>query len=215
MLHASPAVEISGAAAPLLYARLVAGASLDVGAFDAHVLACILTIGATESRTTGAALTEAVGLQPDQLPVMLAGCFPRIGDALASHPAHRFVRAADEAALLDLLQQTASGPLARHWLAPMVARRAQRPDHLWQDLGLRARAELRELMMRHFRPLAVRNVNDMKWKKYLYRTLCLGDGGAICTAPSCSECADFDNCFGEETGESFLARARRAEKRRA
>jgi hypothetical protein len=50
----------------------------------------------------------------------------------------------------------------------------------------------------------------MKWKKYLYRTICGDSGYALCSAPSCAECADFDGCFGEETGESFLARARRS-----
>ena len=212
MLQAQPLLPDPVAAVPAtLYARLIDGASPDLDAFDAHLLACILTIAATE--TVAQPLTEAVGLQPDALAVMLAGCFPRIAGALGSYAARGFALAADEASLVDLLQQAACGPIARHWLAPMVARRAQRPDHLWQDLGLRARTELSALMMRHFRPLAVRNTQDMKWKKYLYRTLCLGSGAVLCTAPSCSECDDFDACFGEETGESFLARIRRREER--
>jgi nitrogen fixation protein NifQ len=90
-----------------------------------------------------------------------------------------------------------------------VARRAQRPNHLWQDLGLGNRRELSRLMNQHFRPLAVRNTADMKWKKFLYRTICRDEGFSLCTAPSCSECNDFEACFGEESGESFLARARR------
>ncbi len=94
-------------------------------------------------------------------------------------------------------------------LAAMMARRAQRPNHLWQDLGLRSRGDLSELMNRHFRPLARRNTQDMKWKKFLYRVICADASYTLCTAPSCSECNDFDHCFGEEAGDSLLARNRR------
>ena len=91
----------------------------------------------------------------------------------------------------------------------MIARRSQRPNHLWQDLGLNSRRDLSELMTRHFKPLAMRNKQDMKWKKFFYRIICADAAYSLCTAPSCGECDDFDHCFGEETGESLLARARR------
>ena len=32
---------------------------------------------------------------------------------------------------------------------------------------------------------------------------------SVCTAQSCAECDGFNHCFGEEAGESFLARSRR------
>ncbi len=100
-------------------------------------------------------------------------------------------------------------PLELH-LAAMIARRAMRPNHLWQDLGLRNRGELSTLMGRHFTSLARRNVNDMKWKKFLYRMICRDEGFRLCTAPSCAECGDFAVCFGDESGESLLARNRLA-----
>jgi nitrogen fixation protein NifQ len=96
----------------------------------------------------------------------------------------------------------------------MIARRAQRPNHLWQDLGLDSRRDLSELMTRHFKPLAMRNTQDMKWKKFFYRTICSDAAYSLCTAPSCGECDDFDHCFGEETGQSLLARARRGHETR-
>jgi nitrogen fixation protein NifQ len=99
-------------------------------------------------------------------------------------------------------------------LAAMLARRAQSPDHLWQDLGLRNRGELSRLMARHFRPLAARNSQDMKWKKFLYRMICRDAGYSLCTAPSCGECADFAACFGDESGESRLAQTRLSDERR-
>jgi nitrogen fixation protein NifQ len=40
--------------------------------------------------------------------------------------------------------------------------------------------------------------------------LCETDGMAMCTAPVSTHCAEFEHCFGEETGESRLARTRRA-----
>ena len=49
----------------------------------------------------------------------------------------------------------------------------------------------------------------MKWKKFFYRTICRDEGYMLCAAPSCAECDDFEICFGEESGESLLARARR------
>jgi nitrogen fixation protein NifQ len=49
----------------------------------------------------------------------------------------------------------------------------------------------------------------MKWKKFLYRMICRDEGFRLCSAPSCSECDDFAVCFGEESGESLLARTRR------
>ena len=195
--------------AETIYRRLVAGATPEADPFDIHVLACILTIGADESREASRPLTEAVGLQPDELAALLERYFPD-AEMPAARPPDTIERAPDEICVLDLLCQAAtSGALAEQWLAPMIARRAQRPDHLWRNLGLRARTELSALMRRHFRVLAARNTQDMKWKKYLYRTICGDTGFSLCTAPSCSECVDFDACFGDESGESFLARARR------
>ena len=86
-------------------------------------------------------------------------------------------------------------------------------DHLWQDLGLLDRGELNRLMRERFPTLAARNVANMKWKKFFYRMLCELEGFTLCTAPSCRECCDFDDCFGAETGESALARIRRGELR--
>jgi nitrogen fixation protein NifQ len=90
----------------------------------------------------------------------------------------------------------------------LVARRATRPNHLWQDLGLMNRGELSGLMQRHFAQLASRNTQDMKWKKFFYRMICREEGFRLCVAPSCSECADFNGCFGDESGESLLTRVR-------
>jgi nitrogen fixation protein NifQ len=120
----------------------------------------------------------------------------------------------DERCVRELLVRFAAPRTAlRMHLAALMARRAMRPNHLWQDLGLRNRAELGALMRKHFETLAKRNVNDMKWKKFLYRMICRDEGFRLCTAPSCAECGDFAVCFGDESGESLLARNRRESER--
>jgi nitrogen fixation protein NifQ len=116
----------------------------------------------------------------------------------------------DERCLRELLaRHSTSGTWFELQLAALIARRAMRANHLWQDVGLRGRRELSDLMARHFAPLAVRNNRDMKWKKFFFRMICRYEGFRLCTAPSCSECDDFAVCFGDESGESLLARIRR------
>lgn len=181
--------------------------------FDAHVLASILALVAVEAQGEGAAMVGGTGLAPVDLLGLVQAEFP--------HAAPLFARAVpldvavelpeDERCLRDLLTRSTSENTAlERVLAVLIARRCQRPNHLWQDLGLRNRRELSWLMERHFPALAQKNSRDMKWKKFLYRVICRDEGFALCTAPSCSECDDFEGCFGDETGESLLARSRRA-----
>ncbi|WP_075215097.1 nitrogen fixation protein NifQ [Mongoliimonas terrestris] len=95
-------------------------------------------------------------------------------------------------------------------LARVVARRAMEPNHLWQDLGLASRADLKALLEFAFPDLAARNTTAMRWKKFFYRQLCEAEGFVLCSAPSCGVCRDFADCFGPEDGETMLATLRRA-----
>ena len=166
-----------------------------------------------ESSAQAQPQTAAAGLTGEQFGGLAAEFFPKAAAWRLFALSANVERTADEACLLDLLERcTTSRTAFEAQLAAMIARRAQRPNHLWQDLGLRNRGELSELMRRHFRRLAMRNSQDMKWKKFLYRLICADASYTLCTAPSCAECCDFEHCFGEETGESLLARVRRAEE---
>lgn len=195
-----------------VYTWLMSGANGSAcDGFDAHAVASILAVALIEARQDGASVCERVGLDGVALARLAAELFP--------HAAGNFARIADETLapddereqLRDLLIANRSGTSAlEEPLAAMVAARAMRPDHLWQDLGLRSRRELGWLMSRHFEPVAVKNTSDMKWKKFLYRQLCEAEGFTLCTAPSCAECCDFDACFGAEDGESRMAGVRRA-----
>jgi nitrogen fixation protein NifQ len=177
--------------------------------FDGHVLACIFSAGAIETGP-GRSLTDALGISGKVLRRSCEQYFPGAlvhleSFGLEGEPAVE----EDERCLRELLGRfrTAAGPLSS-LLAVLIARRSTRPNHLWQDLGLPNRGELSTLMSRHFAPLAMRNNQDMKWKKFLHRMICRDEGFRLCAAPCCSECGDFEDCFGDESGESLLARTR-------
>jgi nitrogen fixation protein NifQ len=178
-------------------------------AFDSHVLAAILAAALAEAETTGTSPLDGLGLSPAEIGRLLDSCFP--GHAATdfrclapSEPAE------EEVLLVDLLKAHRTGPEpVATWLSALVARRAMRPDHLWQDLGLNDRGELNRLLARHFRSLHVGNTGNMRWKKYFYRVLCEAEGFSLCAAPSCAVCTDFQDCFGAEDGLSRLAGLRR------
>ncbi len=184
-------------------------AATSCDAFDGHVLACIFAAGAMETGS-GRSLTDALGISGKALRHACEQYFPgalvhleQFG--LDGEP----VVDEDEQCLRELLGRSRSAAGApSSLLSILIARRSTRPKHLWQDLGLSNRGELSTLMLRHFAPLAMRNNQDMKWKKFFYRLICRDEGFRLCAAPSCSECNDFENCFGDESGESLLAHTR-------
>lgn len=175
--------------------------------FDRHVLACILAAGVME----GGRLFEKVGLSSDELAALLKQNFPSVrikGDDLLLGSKRDDDDEVTMVRDLLLAQRSTKGDTGR-WLAAMIARRVMEPNHLWADLGLRDRGELSRVLNRHFGPLARRNVNNMRWKRFFYRTLCEHEGLILCTTPVCTECKDFNFCFGDESGESRMAERRR------
>jgi nitrogen fixation protein NifQ len=193
-----------------VYSNLIEARAIGADEFDAHVLASILAIASKETGPQGLPRTGSAGLNGEQFGSLIMKFFPKATAWRLFALDAAVERTAEEACLLDLLERctTSRAPFAIQ-LAAMIARRAQRPNHLWQDLGLCNRGELSKLMARHFMPLSKRNSSDMKWKKFLYRLICADASYTLCTAPSCGECDDFAECFGEETGVSLLARVRR------
>ncbi len=195
-----------------LYSTLSAAARPardEAEAFDNHVLASILAAALTEAATPGARAIDGLGLSQAELGRLVDRCFPGYAapELVGFEPARP---AEEEALLVDLLLAHRSGPEpVATWLATLVARRAMRPDHLWQDLGLNDRGELNRLLACHFRSLHAGNTGNMRWKKYFYRVLCEAEGFSLCAAPSCAVCTDFNDCFGAEDGLSRLAGLRR------
>ncbi len=189
-------------------------AKADEGAvFDDHLFACFLAIGLAEEAAGVASLTDGLGLSGGELARLLASRFPLGALPFPLWRSGEPVLADEEALLRDLLlANRARTDESSTWLVAILARRAMRDDHLWQDLGLSNRAELGRLLARHFPELHAGNVNNMRWKKFFYRQICELEGFSLCAAPHCSVCADFAFCFGDEDGMSRLAAAGRDPK---
>lgn len=171
--------------------------------FDRHVFACILAAAASE----GGALTQRSGLGDVDLASLVRTYFGgRRPVALPRRERDDPVDMEEIAIVADLLgaHRSSEGEKGR-WLCALIARRALEPNHLWEDLGLRDRAELTRLMSVHFQPLFARNTRNMRWKRFIYRLMCEDDGFAMCSTPVCSNCSDYALCFGVEGGTSRLA----------
>jgi nitrogen fixation protein NifQ len=176
--------------------------------FDRHVFACLLAVAVSE----GGVIGDRIGLADDDLADVMERWFPLALDVIERSRPTGVAPDDDEISMVrDLLlaNRSTDGEDSR-WLAFMIARRALEANHLWEDLGLRDRSELTRLLARHFAPLSGRNLKNMRWKRFFYRMLCESDGFVMCSTPVCTNCCDFDLCFGEEGGESRLANARRS-----
>lgn len=116
--------------------------------------------------------------------------------------AGRLLARADEVRDIEaLLMEHAAADLPQALLGALsraIARASLGDRHLWEDLGLQSRAELGEIMDRYFPGLATRNTQGMRWKKFLYRELCIREDVLICRSPSCATCEERQACFGPE-----------------
>jgi nitrogen fixation protein NifQ len=180
--------------------------------FDIHVMASVLALAMVEGKQGSGGISEGMGLDNHALMELIGAMFPDSKPDFAGLlDDAAIVIDAEEQSVRDILGMFSTGASRlERYLAAVIARRCKSPHHLWQDLGLRNRDELSRLMKRHFARLAERNQQNMKWKKFLYRMVCRSEGFSLCTAPVCSECDDFNSCFGAEDGESRLARAAHA-----
>ncbi len=168
-------------------------------------------MGLIESRETGEPISTALGLDRASLADLINQWTPGARELLdlAQEPESISLDEEEEQLHRLLSQYRAANSTLCSWITSIVARRAMSPRHLWQDLGLLERAELTRLMNEWFPALAAANTDNMKWKKFFYRKLCEHEGFSLCAAPTCRECGDFDNCFGDEDGVSALARLSR------
>jgi nitrogen fixation protein NifQ len=178
------------------YHRLIGAAACQESAVE-EILARILS---SWSYGQGV-LPQWMGLGELEFRRMLQHHFPSIQPHDLSGFNHPPMRDNDEE--LDdlrklLLENRAQRSESEIWLAEILVFGCMGSDHLWQDLGLWSRAELSKLMADHFTPLAVLNVKNMKWKKFLYKRLCETEGIYTCRAPSCEACVDYANCFSSE-----------------
>ena len=152
-------------------------------------------------RTGRGALPQTWGLSCADYAALMSYHFP--GYAFTVPPdaaAPRVVDRKEETADLEGLMNSHRAGLSPSevWMAAIVAAACLASDHLWQDLGLWCREDLSRLMQRNFPALAGKNVHNMKWKKFLYKQLCIAEGVYVCRSPSCEVCSDYQACFGPE-----------------
>ncbi len=143
-------------------------------------------------------LPSDLGLGVIGVSLLLERHFPGLRWSLNDDVGH-LEHFAEQEDLVALLLEHARHPDAESAdMARIVAAACMGGNHLWEDLGLWSRGDLSELMTHNFPALAAKNDRDMKWKKFLYKQLCLREGIYICRAPSCEVCADYAKCFGSE-----------------
>lgn len=162
-----------------------------------HLLATILA-----SWLTGkSCLPQCLGMTEKNFMRMIDKHFPDYLYPLIS-PGNSLVdanRYDEREEVMNLLRQHRAGLSdTEEWIAEIVTTACQGQDHLWQDMGLWSRKDLSSLMALNFPSLAIKNNKDMKWKKFIYKQLCITEGIYTCRAPSCEVCADYDDCFGPE-----------------
>lgn len=144
------------------------------------------------------ALNETLGLKHEKFKAMMAQYFPYMPDLLSF--SDRLLKPIPEKDQLKemLLHYRAGRCASESWLAEIIIAGCQGQEHLWYDLGLWSRDDLQALLKHNFPGLVSKNRFDMKWKKFLYRQLCLDSGITMCRSPSCGECSDYEECFSPE-----------------
>jgi nitrogen fixation protein NifQ len=185
-----------------------AGAAADES-FDRHIIGRLLLHAIAESKQLGSSIESRLGLDGERLSA--AAEFVHMDLFLTPSETAHAEEDEEEAMIRQILLQNCSGPQqVSEWLAYVVARRGMEPNHLWEDLGLAERPDLTKLLLRHFAPLACKNTRNMRWKRFLYRSLCEAEGFSMCPSPTCDACSEFHICYGDESGESVMARNNRA-----
>lgn len=144
-------------------------------------------------------LPPGLGLTSDEFSGLLSRHFSSMQLSVYIEESEYSARTTEREDVRDLLLENRAGKCeSERWLAEIVSVACLASDHLWQDLGLRSRNYLSQLMTQNFPALAAKNEHDMKWKKFLYKQLCEREGINACRAPSCEYCVDYLKCFGPE-----------------
>lgn len=156
--------------------------------------ACIVDHALSERARGLGPMTERLGLSGPALAALSERWLPFFAMPDTEGPAPVIPPEQSAIAKLILWRGGSAEPEAR-WLAAIIARRAQEPRHLWEDMGLPSRPALTALIARHLPGLAAANRQNMRWKKFLYRQICSEAGFNLCLSPSCEECPEYDACF--------------------
>jgi nitrogen fixation protein NifQ len=177
-----------------IYARMTSGQVLSP---SRDWLACIV---ASWCNGQGV-LPDYLGLDAGQFNALNQYFFPdySIPGQAPSGSQLDFSRMLEKDDLVNLLKLSCKpNVLEMDWIIGIIVAACLGGDHLWQDLGLWSRPQLTAMMHCYFPKLAAKNDQDMKWKKFLYKQLCIAEGVTLCLAPSCEVCIDYPKCFSPE-----------------
>ncbi len=146
------------------------------------------------------ALPSFLGLTASQFQQLLARHFPNYSFSVLPFKQNiDFSRMTEKHELEQFLRRfTTAQTDEAEWLISIIVAACLGENHLWQDLGLFSRDDLSTLLKNNFPDMAMQNVHDMKWKKFIYKQLCETEGIYVCRSPSCEYCTDYLNCFGDE-----------------
>lgn len=177
--------------------------------FDRHVLGRLVMHAAFESGQAGRTLGSSLGLNSAELNRLLD--YLHVSDYPLVMSGSDLAEPEDEEVMLRVLLehngQNSANPV--QWLPSILARRSMEPNHLWEDLGLAERPDLTKLLLQYFPGLACKNTRNMRWKRFLYRSLCEAEGFTMCPSPTCDSCSEFHICYGDDSGEAVMARNQR------
>jgi nitrogen fixation protein NifQ len=185
-------------------ARALLDAATDAAAPDTVLFARL--IGARIERGD----LHLLGLVRAELAALARRHFPRAAWHLDDAPVtalatpHRaFVH--DLHALLMWHDHTAlAHPEDAHCLASIIAAASLRPDHLWRDLGLDGRDDVTAMLERHYPELVARNVDNLRWKKFLAQQVAHANGFAATCAPGCPGCEDYAFCYPADAARRLV-----------
>ncbi len=200
-------MPLEAASSPIATQNVTFGVSVE-DSFDRHIIGRLLLHGIAEAHRLGKPMENVIGLRPSLLNA--AAEYVHMDLFLSPSAPSSEEEDEEEVMVRQVLLQNCSGPDdVSEWLAFIIARRGMEPNHLWEDMGLAERSDLTKLLLRHFAPLASKNTRNMRWKRFLYRSLCEAEGFTMCPSPTCDSCGEFNICYGDESGEAVMARNNR------
>ena len=167
--------------------------------FDRHVISCVLANAMAELEFHP--ITEALALTKETLTVLIQTMFPGSIDVdkLIPEDATTGQDALAEPLLREMLISYGTNGLPiESWLAAIFIRRCQVGDHMWRSIGLFSRDELTKAMFRYFKPLAVKNIQDIRWKRFIYKQMRIESNQSLDKYPYCESCNRFIVMTDEE-----------------
>lgn len=169
--------------------------------FDRNIVSCALATAMAEVEYHP--ITEALGLSRDTIAEILESMFPGSYsiDEIVPQDANTGEDAPAEPVLREMfLASGTSGVPIESWLAHIFIRRCQVGDHMWRSIGLSSRNELTEAMLRYFKPLAAKNINNLKWKRFIYKQMRIENNLDLDKYPYCDNCSRY---IITEDGDKF------------